>query len=156
MTLTCSIRARLSPQFTLDAALEAPPGITILFGASGSGKSTLLRAIAGLTRPEAGRVAVGGRVLFDANAGVNLPPQQRHVGYVFQHLALFPHLSARRNLMYGLHGTSKDEQHARVEDIARRFHIDALIDRKPRAFSRGHVRMFGVFPPAVCQSYGRW
>lgn len=137
MTLTASIRTRLSPQFTLDTSLVAPPGITILFGASGSGKSTLLRAIAGLTTPDAGRIAVGDRVLFDTNAGVNLPPQQRHVGYVFQHLALFPHLSARRNLMYGLRGASKDEQHALVEDIARRFHIDTLLDRKPGALSGG-------------------
>ena len=137
MTLTASIRSRLSPQFTLDTSLVAPPGITILFGASGSGKSTLLRAIAGLTTPDAGRIAVGDRVLFDTNAGVNLRPQQRHVGYVFQHLALFPHLSARRNLMYGLRGASKDEQHALVEDIARRFHIDSLLDRKPGALSGG-------------------
>ena len=137
MTLTCSIRARLSPQFTLDTSLDAPPGITILFGASGSGKSTLLRAIAGLTTPDAGRIAIGERVLFDASAAVNLPPQQRHVGYVFQHLALFPHLSARRNLLYGLHGTSRDKQHALVDDIARRFRIDVLLDRKPGALSGG-------------------
>ena len=137
MMLAVSIRARLSSQFILDASLEAPAGITILFGASGSGKSTLLRAIAGLTTPDAGRIAVGSRVLFDTSAGVNLPPQQRHVGYVFQHLALFPHLSARRNLMYGLRSTSRDEQNALVEDIARRFHIDTLLDRKPGALSGG-------------------
>ncbi|MEQ1908873.1 MAG: molybdenum ABC transporter ATP-binding protein [Vicinamibacterales bacterium] len=137
MTLTASVRTRLSPQFALDTSLVAPPGITILFGASGSGKSTLLRAIAGLTTPDAGRIAVGDRVLFDTDAGVNLPPQQRQVGYVFQHLALFPHLSARQNLMYGLRGASKNEQHALVDDIARRFHIDTLLDRKPGALSGG-------------------
>ena len=137
MTLTASIRARLSPQFTLDASLVVPSGITILFGASGSGKSTLLRAIAGLVRPDAGRIVVGDRVLFDANARVDLSPQQRHVGYVFQQLALFPHLSARGNLMYGLRETSSDTRRALVEDIARRFHIEKLLERRPGELSGG-------------------
>lgn len=137
MTLSVAVRARLSQQFTLDASFDAAPGITILFGASGSGKSTLLRAISGLTMPDAGRIAVGDRVLFDSASRIDLPPQHRRVGYVFQQLALFPHLSVRNNLHYGLHGTPTSTRQSLVEDTARRFRIDALLDRKPGALSGG-------------------
>ena len=93
MSVAVDIRKRLSPRFALDVALTAPAGITILFGASGSGKTTILRAIAGLTRPDAGRIVVGDRTLVRQRAGVDVPVQQRRVGYVFQQLALFPHLT---------------------------------------------------------------
>src|ERR1700739_3250283 len=79
-------------EFTLDVAFQAAPGFTILFGASGSGKTTLLDCIAGLRRPDSGRVSVGERDLFDSSRGVDAPVAQRRVGYVFQSLALFPHL----------------------------------------------------------------
>ena len=137
MTLHARVRSRLSEQFTLDVSIDAPPGITILFGASGSGKSTLLRAIAGLARPDSGRIAIGDRTLFDASAGTCLPPQARRIGYVFQHLALFPHLTARANLEFGLHGLPADERRARVDDIAQRFHIERLLDRRPGVISGG-------------------
>ncbi|MGC4083441.1 MAG: molybdenum ABC transporter ATP-binding protein [Vicinamibacterales bacterium] len=137
MTLSARVTARLSTAFTLDVTLEAPPGITILFGASGSGKSTLLRAIAGLLRPQAGRIAVGDRVLFCADTGVDVAPPTRRVGYVFQQLALFPHMSARRNLEFGLADIERQERNDRVDTIARRFHIDRLLDRRPPALSGG-------------------
>ncbi len=137
MTLHAVVRSRISEQFTLDVSIDTPPGITILFGASGSGKSTLLRAIAGLLRPDAGRIAVGERTLFDAAAGVCLPPQRRSIGYVFQHLALFPHLTARANLEFGLHDVPPAERLVRVDDIAQRFHIDRLLERRPTQISGG-------------------
>jgi len=87
--------------FTLDAAFRAPPGVTVLFGRSGSGKTTIVNAVAGLLMPDAGRIAVGDRVLFDAARGVRLRPHRRRLGYIFQEGRLFPHLTVRQNLAYG-------------------------------------------------------
>jgi molybdate transport system ATP-binding protein len=137
MTLDATIQARLSGQFTLDVSFVAPAGITIVFGASGSGKSTLLRAVAGLQPTSQGRIVLGGRVVYDSSAGIALPPQARRVGYVFQQLALFPHLTVRRNLEFGLSGTDPVERAARVEDIAQRFHIAAMLERRPAEISGG-------------------
>lgn len=136
MTLRATIRTRLS-SFELDVTLDAPPGITIVFGASGSGKSTLLRSVAGLARPEHGRITVGTRVLFDADQRIDLAPRERGVGLVFQQLALFPHLTARANLAFGLTALDASEREARIDDIARRFRIDGLLDRRPAALSGG-------------------
>jgi molybdate transport system ATP-binding protein len=135
--LRAAVRVPLSDTFLLDVDIEAPPGITILFGASGSGKSTLLRAIAGLARPESGHIAAGDRILFDSATPTNLPPQRRGVGFVFQHLALFPHLSVLGNLEYGLHGTPAAERRSRIHLVASRFHIDHLLERRPRQISGG-------------------
>jgi molybdate transport system ATP-binding protein len=137
MTATIEIRKRLSPPFAVDVAFTAPSGFTILFGASGSGKTTVLRSIAGLTRPDAGRIDVGDRTFFDAEPGIDLPPQQRRVGYVFQQLALFPHQTARANIAYGLHGLTAREQHHRVDAIAESFRISDVLDRKPAHISGG-------------------
>jgi molybdate transport system ATP-binding protein len=135
--LTASIRKRLSDQFTLDVAFDASPGITIVFGASGSGKSTLLRCLAGLARPDSGHIAVGSTTLFDATRQINIEPPRRKIGYVFQHLALFPHLSVERNLAYGIPHLSPAERHERVLSIADRFGIRHLLARKPGAISGG-------------------
>src|SRR6478735_9216873 len=88
-------RGRSNEQdFVVDVAFHAGPGITILFGPSGSGKSTTLAAIAGLLRPDEGRIALGDEVWFDSATGHVTPIEQRHVAFVFQSLALFPHLTA--------------------------------------------------------------
>jgi molybdate transport system ATP-binding protein len=137
MTATVEIRKRLSPQFAADVAFTAPPGFTVLFGASGSGKTTVLRSIAGLTRPDAGRIVVGDRTFFDAASGVDLTVQQRRVGYVFQQLALFPHVTVRANIAYGLHGLAAAEQRTRVGAIAESFRITGVLDRKPGQISGG-------------------
>ena len=137
MTVTVDIRTRLSAQFTLDASFTVPAGFTILFGASGSGKTTILRAIAGLARPEAGRVVVGETTFFDSRTSVDLPVQRRRVGYVFQQLALFPHLSVRANIAYGLHGMPAADLQQRVTTIAESFHIAHLLDRRPGHISGG-------------------
>lgn len=136
-SLHATVRAQMSEVFTLDVSVDLPPGITILFGASGSGKSTLLRAIAGLARPDAGRIAIGDRVLLDTATGVDLPPQARRVGYVFQQLALFPHFTVRGNLEYGVAALPPAERTRRVEEVARRFHIDRLLERRPARLSGG-------------------
>jgi molybdate transport system ATP-binding protein len=137
MTLSVGIAARLSPQFALDVTFTAPPGITILFGASGSGKTTVLRAVAGLTRPDTGHIWVGDRALFDAATGIDVPVQQRRVGYVFQQLALFPHMSIADNIQYGLHGLPQDERQRRVSAIAESFHITGVLTRRPGHTSGG-------------------
>ena len=135
--LTASIRKRLSHTFTLDVAVDAQPGITIVFGASGSGKSTLLRCLAGLLTPDAGRITTDATVLFDSTAGQNVPTRQRNVGYVFQHLALFPHMSVAANLAYGVSDLDEAVRQARIESTAERFRIAHLLARKPGAISGG-------------------
>jgi molybdate transport system ATP-binding protein len=137
MRLAISVLKRLGAGFTLDVSFDARPGITMLFGASGSGKTTLLRCIAGLARPDGGRIAVGDRVLFDSTTRVNVAVQDRHVGYVFQQAALFPHMSLRENIGYGLNRLGTDERQARVSTIAESFRISEILDRPPAQVSGG-------------------
>ncbi len=87
--------------FALDAAFDAPPGVTVLFGRSGSGKTTIINAVAGLLKPQGGRISIGERVLLDTERGVCLPAHKRRIGYVFQEGRLFPHMSVSQNLRYG-------------------------------------------------------
>lgn len=137
MSLSVSIRKPLSPGFALDLSLSAPPGITIVFGASGSGKTTLLRCLAGLLRPATGRIAVGDRVLFDAADGTDVAVQRRNIGYVFQQLALFPHMTVADNIEYGLGHLDPASRRARMQAIVRSFHIERVLSRKPPAISGG-------------------
>lgn len=135
-----NLRAALTrtlPGFQLAVDIDVPPGITILFGASGSGKSTVLRCIAGLSRAEAGRIALGDTVLFDAAQEIDIPPQERHVGLVFQQLALFPHLTVAGNIAYGLHRLTPADRQQRVAVIADSFHISHVVDRRPSQISGG-------------------
>ena len=87
--------------FRIAARFSAAPGLTALFGRSGSGKTTLVDIVGGLVRPDRGRVAVDGQVLVDTERGIFVPSHRRRIGYVFQDSRLFPHLSVRRNLLYG-------------------------------------------------------
>src|SRR3989442_12189588 len=90
-----------APGFSLGAEFSVPSGITILFGPSGAGKTTLLECIAGLARPDNGRISAGDRVLFDSERKIDLPVSQRSISYVFQTLSLFPHLSVAQNVQTG-------------------------------------------------------
>lgn len=135
--LTASVRRQLSPAFTLDVAFDAHPGITIVFGASGSGKSTLLRCLAGLLTPDTGRIAIDETAWFDRTLARDVPARERHVGYVFQQLALFPHMSVADNLAYGVAHLPDSEQQSRIATIAERFRIAHLLRRKPNAISGG-------------------
>ena len=123
--------------FALDVAFDATAGFTILFGASGAGKTTLLDCVAGLAQPDAGRVAVGGRALFDSSQRVNVPVAQRRVGYVFQDLALFPHMSVEQNVLYGLKPLTDGERKKRVCVMLRSFRVDHLAHRSAREISGG-------------------
>jgi len=126
-----------SKEFVLDVEFSAAAGFTILFGASGAGKTTLLDCVAGLVRPDRGRIAIGDRVLLDTAAQVDLPPAKRRVGYVFQDLALFPHMTVEQNVEYGLAHLSRAQRSHRSAEILKALRIDALARRKPRETSGG-------------------
>jgi molybdate transport system ATP-binding protein len=126
-----------APSFLLDVSIEVFPGITILFGPSGAGKSTLLDCIAGLLRPDTGRIVSGGEVLFDSQSSLNLPPQRRQTAYVFQSLALFPHMSVEENVTYGLAQLQKEQQMTRIAAILEAFRVEKLRKRMPGEISGG-------------------
>ena len=123
--------------FSLDVDFSAAPGFTILFGESGSGKTTLLNCIAGLATPDAGRIAFGERVTFDASRNVNVPVAKRGVGYVLQDLALFPHLTVEQNTEYGLARLPRSERKQRAVEMLQQFRIDHLRQRRPAEISGG-------------------
>ena len=134
-----SLQVRLQHSFggfALDLAFEAGPGVTALFGRSGSGKTTVVNAVAGLLRPDAGRVVADGVVLLDTGAGVFVPPHRRRVGYVFQDARLFPHLTVRQNLLYGrwFSGAGAGADLGRVVEL---LGLGALLARRPGALSGG-------------------
>ena len=122
--------------FLLDLDVEVPPGITILFGPSGAGKSTLLDCIAGLIQPDAGRIAIDGEVVFDSEKKVSVRSQRRQIAYVFQSLALFPHMTVEANVGYGLLDAPQQAR-ARVAEILQMFRVEELRGRKPREISGG-------------------
>ena len=137
MILSVRLRTRLSPMFLVDVAFDVPSGISILFGASGSGKTTVLRGIAGLRRPDAGRISVGDAVLFDSAAAVDVPVPKRGIGYVAQDLALFPHLSVADNIEYGIAGSDRASRAERVRAVADSFRIVHVLGRRPDRISGG-------------------
>jgi len=130
-------RAAQGRQFSLQLDWQAPPGFNVVFGASGAGKTTLLDCIAGLVRPAAGRIAIGPQVLFDSASYVDLAPSRRRVGYVFQDLALFPHLTVAGNIGYGVSRLEKAVRDERVYAIMQRFQIASLAARRPSEISGG-------------------
>jgi molybdate transport system ATP-binding protein len=124
-------------EFVLEVEFLAPPGFTILFGPSGAGKTTLLDCVAGLATPDSGRIAIGDRVWFDAERRIDLPVAKRRVGYVFQNLALFPHLTVEQNVQYGLPHLPQTERAAQASAILQAFRIPHLAQRYPREISGG-------------------
>jgi molybdate transport system ATP-binding protein len=145
------LKNKNSPAFTLDVSLEIPAGISILFGPSGAGKSTLLDCIAGLLRPHAGRIVVGDEVLFDTATGTNLPAQKRRIAYVFQSLALFPHMSVLQNVAYGLRHAAKDHASERASAILRAFRVENLAARRPAEISGGEKQRVALARSLVTQ-----
>lgn len=128
---------RKLPGFALDAAFATDGGILSVMGPSGSGKTMTLRCIAGLVHPDSGHVAAGGRTLFNSATGINLAPQARRVGFVFQDYALFPHMTIGKNIAYGLQRLLNIDKDARVAWLLDMMKISALADRYPGQISSG-------------------
>ncbi len=126
--------------FLLDVEISAQPGVTILFGASGSGKTTTLKSIAGIIRPDEGIIKINGDTLFDSERAIDLKIRQRGVGYVFQNLALFPHLSARDNVEFGMTDQPKSERRKRAVAMMEALRIEHTASRKPRDISGGEAQ----------------
>lgn len=143
MTLDIRLRHAFAG-FRLDVAFMAPQGVTALFGRSGSGKSTIVNAVAGLLRPQAGRVVVDGAALLDTERGHWLPPHRRRVGYVFQEGRLFPHLSVRQNLLYGRWFAGAPRDGAALNRIVDLLGVNALLDRRPAALSGGEKQRVAI------------
>jgi molybdate transport system ATP-binding protein len=123
--------------FTLDIEWEIGNELAVIFGPSGSGKSMTLQLIAGLMEPDAGRISSGEKVFFDARQNICLPTQLRHIGYVFQDLALFPHMTIKENILYGAKGIEKSVREKRLYDIVSIFRLDGLEDKRPAETSGG-------------------
>jgi molybdate transport system ATP-binding protein len=138
-TLTARVRKSFPSterEFSLDVEFSATPGFTILFGPSGSGKTTLLDCIAGLAIPDAGRIAIAERILFEANAR-DVPTAKRAVGYVLQSLALFPHLTVEQNTEYGLSHLPRSVRKQQAAAMLQQFRIDHLHQQRPTEISGG-------------------
>jgi len=123
--------------FRLEVAFTTQNELTVLFGPSGAGKSLTLQAIAGTFPPEAGRIVIDGQTVYDSAQRINLPPQARRVGYVPQHYALFPHLTAKENIGFGLIHLPRPEQERRVCELIELFSLQGLERRRPRELSGG-------------------
>ena len=136
MTLEVDVFKRLG-EFVLDARFVSDGRITALFGRSGAGKTSLVNTLAGLIRPERGRIAVDGHVLFDHASGLFVPPHRRRIGYVFQEGRLFPHLTVRQNLLYGQWFTPRSERREGLDHVLDLLSLAPLLDRRPGLLSGG-------------------
>lgn len=143
MTLSVSMRHTLS-DFALDISFTAPPGLTVLFGRSGSGKTTIANAVAGLLRPQTGRISVNDRLLFDSDTGVCLAPHRRHLGYIFQEGRLFPHLTVRQNLRYGSWFAPHNTPRESLDSVVEMLGIGHLMARRPGALSGGEKQRVAI------------
>jgi molybdate transport system ATP-binding protein len=139
-SLRCIVRRKhfgAGRPFALNVSFEVPRGFTILFGASGAGKTTLLDCLAGLVKPDSGQISVGNRKLFDSSDRIDIPVWKRRTGYVFQSLALFPHMTVQQNLEYGIAELPPPERAKRVSEILRAFRIEHLAEQGAREISGG-------------------
>ncbi|HXZ78322.1 MAG TPA: molybdenum ABC transporter ATP-binding protein [Terriglobales bacterium] len=125
------------PPFVLQVQFSLPRGITVLLGHSGAGKTAILNCISGLLKPDRGSIVLHGDTLFNSESGIEVPVARRLIGYVFQHLALFPHLTVAGNIAYGISGLDRGEQRSRVDAIADAFRIGHLLEQKPDQVSGG-------------------
>ncbi|MEK9752933.1 MAG: molybdenum ABC transporter ATP-binding protein [Rhodospirillaceae bacterium] len=130
--------------FALVAKFSAAPGLTAFFGRSGAGKSTLANLIAGLARPDRGRIAIGGRVLFDATENVWVAPEHRRIGYVFQESRLFPHMTVRGNLEYAKRYLPADARPPALDEIAELLNLTSLLTRRPNGLSGGEKQRVAI------------
>ena len=139
-----NLKKRLG-DFNIDVAFDMPPGgITALFGRSGSGKTTLVNMMAGLLRPDSGVLSIAGQTLFDSDHGVNVKPEHRRVGYVFQEGRLFPHLSVKSNLYYGRRFAPKGGRYVDAGQIIELLGLNSLLARRPATLSGGEKQRVAI------------
>lgn len=130
--------------FALRAEFALRSQWTVLFGVSGAGKTTLLRILAGLTAPAKGSIELRGRQLLSTSSNLNLPPDRRGIGFVLQQAALFPHLTTRENIAFGVHRWTKNAREDRVRELMEIFEIATMAERKPRQLSGGERQRVAV------------
>ena len=156
MQLEVNIRKKLK-EFILQAEFMLHDGVLGLMGSSGSGKSMLLKCLAGIETPDCGRIVLNGRVLFDSTEKINLPPQQRRIGYLFQNYALFPNMSVAENIMCGprAKGLKQEQSQDIVRAMVNKFQLQGLEARYPRQLSGGQkqrtalARLLAVEPEVI-------
>ncbi|WEY42266.1 MULTISPECIES: ATP-binding cassette domain-containing protein [Paraburkholderia] len=142
-------------RFTLATRFISDAQVVALYGPSGGGKSMTLQAMAGLLKPQHGHVRIGARVLFDSRQGIDLPPEQRSVGYLFQHYALFPHLNVRDNIAFGLTTWQRrrlshdDARH--VDELLETFGLAALASSRPATLSGGQQQRVALARALACR-----
>jgi molybdate transport system ATP-binding protein len=138
------VAGRLGPRFVLDVRFATEGGLTALFGRSGAGKTSVVNMVAGLARPERGRIAVDGVTLLDTERGVFVPAHRRRIGYVFQEARLFPHLTVRGNLLFGRWFTPRSERYGKLDAVVDLLGIDHLLDRRPGRLSGGERQRVAI------------
>ena len=126
--------------FDLRVSFNLTSPWTVLFGPSGAGKSTILRIISGLIRPKSGKITLQSHAILDVKTGLSIPAGKRRIGYVTQQPALFPHMTIRCNVEFGLHSLSPDERRQRVTEMLRLFRVEELSERLPRELSGGEYQ----------------
>lgn len=125
------------PDFQLDVSFSVGREIVVIFGPSGAGKTTILECTAGLLRPDHGTISLSGQISFDSQRKIHIPGRDRKVGYVFQTLALFPHMTAAQNIAYGLRALDSSQRADRVIEVLESFRISKVADRRPAEISGG-------------------
>jgi molybdate transport system ATP-binding protein len=136
--------ARRIANFNLEVDFRSDAGVTALFGRSGSGKTTLVNAIAGLARPDHGRIEVNGECLFDSARGIDVPVEQRRIGYVFQEGRLFPHLTVRGNLNYGYSLAAPRRRYVELDKVVALLGLERLLERRPANLSGGEKQRVAI------------
>src|SRR5512146_1869046 len=141
--LRIDVERRLG-RFHERVAFESDSRVTALFGRSGAGKTALVNMIAGLIRPDRGRIEIDGRLLFDSRSGIDIPAERRHVGYVFQEGRLFPHLTVRRNLLYGYALTRAAQRYVHLDQVVPMLGLEDLLERRPGDLSGGEKQRVAI------------
>lgn len=150
MSLLVEIEKQLG-NFHLDVRFQAETETLALLGASGCGKSMTLKCIAGIMTPDRGRIVLNGRVLFDSEARIDLPPQQRRVGYLFQNYALFPTMTVEKNILCGICSGSKAEKAVALSATLHRFRLEGLEKRYPAQLSGGQQQRVAIARAVVTE-----